>query len=214
MEEDIQIRGLTTEDLQAVSTIHCKAFPESALTNAGVEVTQRYYQWQLLGPHDVVALAAIRGTELLGFCFGGVFRGAMSGFLHKNRVFLTIRILTHPWLVLNPLFRERIGLVMRILQPRKARTVSGSESAADHKSFAILSIAVDPKQQGLGIGKLLMTKVETIARQQGFQQMRLTVHPTNHQAVEFYQRLGWEKNLMSDIWGGSMDKSLQPTHYD
>jgi len=37
----------------------------------GTEAVRRYYEWQLVGPHEVTAISAYINTELVGFCFGG-----------------------------------------------------------------------------------------------------------------------------------------------
>ncbi len=74
-------RNLEAADLPALVEIHKAAFPDSALTRLGREAIRRYYEWQLIGPHDVVALGARQGPDLVGFCFGGTFRGATVGWV-------------------------------------------------------------------------------------------------------------------------------------
>jgi len=201
-------RLLELKDLQSVAKLHRKAFKDSALTKLGLEPIRRYYEWQLTGPHDCYAIGAFdEKDELLGFCFSGVFRGALSGFLNKNRKFLVTWILTHPWLILNPLVTIRIKIALRI--QKKVTTPSKPKIGEDKKSFGVLSIAVDPERQGLGIGRLLMDAVEAEAKKRGFQQLHLTVHPTNIQAVTFYERCGWNKVFTEhEVWKGSMRKSL------
>jgi ribosomal protein S18 acetylase RimI-like enzyme len=211
----IDTRTLELADLSAVATIHMLAFRDSAVTRLGHQATRRYYEWQLIGPHDVAALGAFRGDRLAGFCFGGVFRGAMSGFLRKHRAFLAMRVLTHPWLVLNPVFRDRLALGTRLSRQRvevgkPTSTLTSPKESATPKSFGNHTIAVDPRQQGLGVGKVLMSECEVIARQSGFRQMGLTVQPANHQAIRLYERLGWERVVKDGAWSGSMSKQLDP----
>ena len=81
------IQNLKLHDLPAVSQIHLAAFPNSALSKLGPEAIRRYYEWQLTGPHDVTALGSFLDDKLVGFCFGGIFRGAMSGYLYKNSIY-------------------------------------------------------------------------------------------------------------------------------
>jgi ribosomal protein S18 acetylase RimI-like enzyme len=209
---DHEIRTLTERDLQEVAGIHVAAFPDSVLTKLGRESTRRYYEWQLIGPHDAVALGVFCDNNLAGFCFGGVFRGAMSGFLHRNKVFLLVRVITHPWLAMNPVFLDRLNLSMSILKPRRSaeiRKQAPSLKGETIRPFGILSIAVHPRRQGLGVGKMLMVKCEAIAGLRGFHQMGLTVHPANHEAVRFYERLGWERVITVSTWTGSMRKHLE-----
>ncbi len=217
-ELNINIRPLNQSDLPAVALLHVAAFPNSALTKLGVEAVRRYYEWQLIGPHDVDALGAFHNDRLVGFCFAGIFRGAMSGFLQKNWLFLTGCVLIRPWLILNPIFRERTTLAIRILRRLlrqlirrrpKALNQSSFHSSKPSKSYGILSIAVDPAYQGSGIGRMLMECSEAIARERGFSEMDLTVDPQNEKAIRFYERLGWEKVVNAGRWTGRMRKRLE-----
>lgn len=206
----IKVNSLGQSDLPAIAAVHLRAFPRSALTALGREAVRRYYAWQFTGPHDAVALGAWIDDDLAGFCFGGIFRGAASGFVKKNRTYLAVRVLARPWLIASPIFRERAATAARALGPlRSRRPGSGSSTPArPRKSFGILAIAVCPRRQRLGIGSALMDACEVIARERGFEQMHLSVHPDNHQAVAFYERLGWERIVESGNWRGAMHKPL------
>jgi ribosomal protein S18 acetylase RimI-like enzyme len=74
--------------------------------------------------------------------------------------------------------------------------------------FGVLSIATDPGLHGRGVGRLLMAETERIARQRGVPEMGLSVHPTNHQAIRFYEGLGWYRVPPAGEWGGHMRKRL------
>jgi ribosomal protein S18 acetylase RimI-like enzyme len=202
------IKNLKMSDLAGVADVHLAAFPDSALTMLGREAVRRYYEWQLVGPHDITALGAFIGQEIKGFCFGGIFRGALSGFLRKNRPYLIWQVLTHPQLVSHPIFRERLNTGLK-LWGRGGKP--GRSAPVEHRGeipFDILSIAVHPGSQGLGLGKLLLTEIESVARQRGFREMDLTVRPENHQALRFYESLKWEKTPTQGAWQGAMRKSL------
>ena len=209
MPESIEIRPLGQPDLSAVARIHLLAFPDSALTRLGFAAVRRYYDWQMTGPHEVSALGACDGNELAGFCLGGVFRGAMSGFLQKNRTFLVWRVATHPWLVFNPLFRDRLATGVNVLRRfSKPRQRVLANPAVKQQKFGILSIGIAPKFQTRGIGKLLMAESEAIARKNGFEEMQLSVNPANNPAVRFYEALGWKRVIRDGMWAGEMIKLL------
>lgn len=210
--QSISTRNLETYNLPAVAELHAAAFPDSALTMLGAECLRRYYEWQLVGPHDVLALGAFVDTELCGFCFGGTFRGATAGFLNRNRAYLSWRVLTHPWLATNPLFRDRLASGTRILKrialQRSPKPKAAQAAFGAVKSFGILSIAVHPERQGLGLGRLLMKESEDAARRHGFNEMDLTVQTDNHQAIRFYESLDWKKVHREGAWRGKMRKAL------
>jgi len=212
-EENLEVRLIRESDLKAVAWLHILAFPDSGLMQFGVEALRRYYLWQLKGPHDSVCIGAFREGKLAGFCFAGVFREAETGFLRKNFLFLVWHLLTHPALLLRDIIINRINYsiqAIRTLQHKKKRIKkqSGVQNLGKG-NFGILSIAVHPECQGLGIGQLIIQNVEIVARQKGFDSMRLTVHPDNRQAIIFYEKQGWLKVQAGDgIWRGFMVKDF------
>ena len=93
---------------------------------------------------------------------------------------------------------------------RKPEAVLPHPKNSGSQPFGILSIATHPHSQGLGVGKVLMKEIENVARQRDFCEMFLTVHPDNHQAITFYESIGWEKIPRNGAFKGEMRKYLQP----
>jgi GNAT superfamily N-acetyltransferase len=184
------------------------------LSKLGDEAIRRYYEWQLVGPHDALNIGAIHKGALIGFCFSGVFRGAMGGFLQKNRLFLAIRVLTHPWLITNPLLRDKISSAVNILQlQRKIVAIPKdlvNNSPVTKTAFGILAIAVLPEYYGQGVSQQLMMYVEQKASEREFEELALTVHTTNSRAIRFYEKIGWERVYIDDNWTGRMKKKIDP----
>jgi ribosomal protein S18 acetylase RimI-like enzyme len=206
--ENVKIAYISEINLERLALIHLKAFKESALTELGKGAIERYYKWQLHGPHEAVALGAYQNDKLIGFCFAGCYHGSLSGFLSKNKIYLLGRLFIKPWLLGNELIRKRISQSFSILIRKKRKRKSiVSKDIQQTKSFGILALAVDPSTQKAGIGKSLMTRVERIAIERGFDQMHLTVRTNNEQAIGFYEHLGWIKCLMAS-WDGRMIKNL------
>lgn len=202
-----QICSLTEDLLDDVARIHLKAFPGRALSLLGAESVRRYYEWQLLGPHDAVALGIFAEDHLAGFCFAGVFRGALSGFLQKNKRYLFWQVFTHPWLITNPLFRARLNLAQSVFH--RLKSTPPAKPTKRLPSFGILSIAIDPIYQGKGLGKRLSEETEAIAIERGFDRMHLTVDIDNAQAISFYEKTGWIKEANPPKkWNGRMTKDL------
>ena len=210
----LYVRPLTVEDLPDVARIHMQAFPDSALTKLGQEAVRRYYEWQIIGPHEALNIGVHDQTSLLGFCFGGVFHGALGGFLEKNRAFLVRQVMSHPWLLLNPLFRERsqfaVSRLYKRVFPGHPSVIARSTTATSKRvlSFGILSIAVAPQYQGCGAAQLLMEYSEQAAIERGFTHMGLTVHPSNSRAVRFYEKIGWQRDMKDGRWNGHMSKAI------
>ena len=207
---NIDIAKITVSDLYRISKIHTSAFPNSAMTQLGLDAVRRYYEWQFIGPHNSENLGAKIEDQLVGFCFGGVFHGSLSGFLHKNRSFLVWRIATHPYLLFNDLVRERILLAGKLFKRFSMPKSSITQKSTMEKSFGILAIAVDPSFQGRSVGRKLMEAEEFIARLQNFPKMHLSVAVNNMQAIQFYERIGWKKVFSQEgTWQGKMEKQLE-----
>lgn len=200
------IRTLGRNDLMAVADIHLRAFADRALATLGREAVRRYYEWQLEGPHDAVALGLFVDRVLAAYCFAGRYRGALSGFLRRNWRYLMWRVVTHLWLLSGNPFRDRLGLAWRALTSRRqpAHSLKSEEAY-----FGVLAIAVDPRMQGNHLGRELMLAVEEIAAQRGFKHLRLTVALDNDHAIGFYKGMGWERIAAADgKWRGLMTKDV------
>ena len=220
MTDKIILRELNTDDLPLIAAVHSAAFPDGALTRLGRVVVERYYLWQLTGPHSTVrAVGAFSGGDCAGFSFGGVFTGgSTSGFLRLNKTLLVKQFLLHPQNILSPQYLQRVWTSVKILRRAARRTLEiAAENASPNKkspkkpaSFGILSIAVSPEFQSHGIGKMLLLDAEREAVRSGFSQMDLMVHPDNTQAVRFYEKLEWEKLSADGKWRGVMIKKLRP----
>ena len=205
------IRPITNSDLEAVVSIHCLSFPESALTKLGRSVVSAYYKWQLEGPHDSWKLCLTNNDSVVAFCIFGRFQGAVSGFVKRNRLLIISRCLLRPWFLLSGDFRKRVAVGLkavftRAYDPSNKPTEKDADKAAP--SLGVLAIAVAPSIMGRGGGKALMIEAERIAVKAGCGNMHLTVSPNNHRAIAFYESLGWKKAPGNDAWQGLMKKEL------
>ena len=203
--DGVQVRDASEGDLPAVAAVHVKAFPGSVLGGLGLDAVARNYRYQLNGPHDLTALVAMDGDEVIGFLFGGLFRGSTIGFVKDERWFLARRVARHPEILLRGVGWNRITLGVRLLARRSSQAAPEAPDAVPRRSFGVLAIAVDPSVQGRGVGGLLMAEATSRARAQGNLSMHLTVHPTNTSAVAFYRMLGWVPLDEPDgAWAGQM----------
>ncbi len=204
------VRDVAESDLSTVAQLHVQAFPDSVLGELGVEAVRRNYLWQLTGPHDLVALVAVEDDVVLGFLFGGLFRGSTIGFVKKEKWFLARRLVCNPSIVFRSVGRSRLGLAAKLLTRRSQPSQSEEPGAVPDRSFGVLAIAVDPQTQGKGVGQALMNEARSRAISHGYLGMHLTVHPENTSALGFYRSLGWTELMEPDgSWVGRMELSLK-----
>lgn len=74
------------------------------------------------------------------------------------------------------------------------------------------SMYVNPEFQRKGIGHKLMEAVLVAAKMHGFAEVTLHVLAANERAREFYENLGWEKDLDVDI-GGLDEETVSKVRY-
>lgn len=204
------VRDADEGDLADVAVLHVQAFPTSVLGALGIEAVRRNYLWQLNGPHDLAAIVAEADGQVMGFLFGGVFRGSTIGFIKREKWFLLRRVVTRPQILLRSVGWKRLLLGVRLLVRRSAPPQAEDPGAVPRRSFGVLAIAVDPSAQGLGVGRSLMAEATRRAVDLGFRAMHLSVHPTNAKALAFYRGLGWEELPEPDgSWVGRMSIELR-----
>jgi ribosomal protein S18 acetylase RimI-like enzyme len=210
----ISVREVVVDDLIEISRIHKEAFPRGALTTLGSEAVRRYYDWQMNGPHDAYNIVVLEGSVVRGFCFSGVFRGALRGYLEKNRMFLAVCVLSRPWLVLSPVVVNRLKLAGRILAKRPTRTNRSDrpqpqKALPPKKSFGILSIAIDSTSRGRGLADALMLEAESEAIRRENEWMHLSVSSSNRRAIRFYEKMGWSLSKEGSDGSVRMEKYLE-----
>lgn len=205
---DVLLETIEKPHLKDVARVHLAAFPFSALSRVGLEAVYRYYLWQLEGPHEHWFRGAWKEGRLVGFCVSGVSRGALRGFLSKNRWFLAFRLVLRPWLWTDPLVLDRVKTAARSLGLLRKSTVAPKLSPGP-PSWGILSIAVAPEERGTGVAQVLMGDAEREALRRGYGRMHLTVATDNARAVRFYEKLGWRKVPGGDGWTGAMVKDVE-----
>ena len=209
MDDGVQVLEATRRDVDDIVRVHTAAFPQSALTRLGAGAVRRYYSWQFDGPHDLVALLGAADGAVEGFCIGGTFRGALGGFVQRNRAYLVLRVLRRPWLAGDPMFRGPLVQGWRaVLRSRPTASTHG-EPNGHRASFGVLSIAVSPSHHGTGLAQALLQASEHEARARGYERMHLTVGPRNQRAIAFYEKNGWSTAPRDGVWNGSMTKTLR-----
>lgn len=73
---------------------------------------------------------------------------------------------------------------------------------APQARFCVLHrLCVDPEQQGKGIGRRAMAMAEEVARERGFQAIRLEAFAPNTASLRVYESCGYQARGEIDVWG-------------
>lgn len=207
-----ELISLNINNLEVISKIHMAAFPTSSWSRLGKTVVEKYYLWQLNDQHPLVsAKSYMIENKCAGFCFSGIFKDSTSGFISRNKNLLIKKALFKPWLILYPEFRNGLLISKKLLKHfrlRQKAQINDNIQPRINDSYGILSIAVHPDFQGYGVGKILLNHAELYAHENNFKKMHLTVNVKNNAAIGFYEKLGWEKVSIENLWRGRMEKVL------
>lgn len=189
---ELRLGRIEQQHLPALAAVHLAAFPDGALSLLGGGAVQRYYH-ALWGCSLPILVGAFDGDRLVGFACGGLVSGGMRRFLRGNVAYLALRLALRPWLLGRAPFRRRVQAGLRGLAGRPLR--SGASRSPGPRSarrvFRVLAIGVHPSWEGMGVGTMLMSELERIARLARFDVMELTVAERNSRALCFYARIGW-----------------------
>lgn len=203
------VRTLTSADLPASAALHRRVFHDAAISRLGQEAAWRYHAHLLSQVPDAIAHGMFAEGKLVGFCFGGHPHEVEGVFLRRNLWFVAGCMVRRPTVLGHASFRGRLRDGWRFLAPRRQESPPvPDEKTEAPPSLTIFYVAVAKAWRGQGIARALLDESERVARQRGMVRLDLNVHPTNHGAVEAYERLGWQRQGPARDWQGNMFKPL------
>jgi ribosomal protein S18 acetylase RimI-like enzyme len=94
-------------------------------------------------------------------------------------------------------FTQECGSSVTMVIEFAGRTLGYMQTVVDAHQLYIRNIALHPQVQGRGIGAALVRQLQQDAGERGIQ-VALSVFPTNHRAVKFYERLGFHRTGETD----------------
>jgi ribosomal protein S18 acetylase RimI-like enzyme len=195
----VQYRQATRDDLNAVARIFLAAFPESIAHYVGHPIPPNVLS-------DVFAICLDAEPE--AFLVAGV-DSAVAGYVfapaHFSRLFRTAVLRGHLFRLAGHWLSGRYGFGLRPVRIalRNWTALWRERNGADVPGEArILSIAVDPSRQNLGIGSGLLARALDYLHAQGVPSVRLEVRPENPSAKHLYEKYGFEiKGTTQDTQG-------------
>lgn len=175
-------KKLTESDISEVTKIHLLAFNDFFLSTMGDGFLKLYYKC-FLKDKNGFGVGIFDGEGILmGF---SVATTKSKGF-NRNLIINNFS----PFFIIGMkiLFTKPKSLYRLIKNMKKKinRTIDDEDYAE------LFSIAVDPKNQGLGIGKLLLREVEKTAFEKGCLRITLTTDFFNNtNVINFYIKMGY-----------------------
>jgi GNAT superfamily N-acetyltransferase len=179
---NLRLDGLHREGLDRAVEIHLRAFPGFFLTILGSRFLRCLYSEIRDHPSGIV-LCCCEGERMLGFVAGTIQPGRFY------RQLLLRRWWRFGLAALWPVLRHP-SIVPRLLNAFR----KPGEAIQDARSAELMSIAVDPSAQGLGVGRLLVNGFLRQCGRSGVERVELTTDADNNDLVnQFYERTGFLK---------------------
>jgi ribosomal protein S18 acetylase RimI-like enzyme len=180
------------KQLSLLVALHVAAFPTNFLTQLGPRFLRLYYRLILDDPNGILLVAKDDSRDdLVGFVAGMVNPPAFYARMKRKSISLALAVVLP--VILSP---RRFG---RLLHNRR-RVKSVAASREDQEGVVELSsLAVQPDQQGRGVGKALTAAFIARARDQGARVVVLTTDAEGNDYVNrFYQKMGFACEAFAD----------------
>lgn len=180
----IEIHRAKEKDIAEIVSIHQRAFPDFFLTSLGAAFLRLYYGTVLKNEDGILLVAKVDGKKIVGFCAGTILS---SGF---NTRLIKENILKYVGEGLKLLFSHPI----KIWHLYKNLSKENPKVGDDGEYAELLSIGVDPNEQGGGAGKRLLMALEEEVKKGGGSKLSLTTdYENNEKALGFYHSIGYNE---------------------
>ncbi|MEI6809439.1 MAG: GNAT family N-acetyltransferase [bacterium] len=173
---------MTDSDVEAVVSLHIRAFPGFFLSVLGHRVLREFYRSFCFDSSGVALVAEdVNPSRIVGVVAGPV---VPEGYFR--------RLLANRWWAFCLACASAVVRNPRIV-PRLWRALSYRGAPPDDRPRALLSsIAVSPEARNRGFGLLLVNAWVDAVRMRGATGCYLTTDAENNNAVNrFYERAGW-----------------------
>ena len=194
-----QIEEMKKEDIPGVVAVHLASFEGFFLSILGPSFLRQLYL-SILDDKYGIGLVALDGEEVVGFVAGTSRSSGVYGRLLRQRL-IQFSLAAVPAILKKP-----------SIVPRLLRSISDphGEPTTDHNRGTLMSIAIKPTWQGMGVGKQLVTAFLERSLAAGILQVDLTTDKNNNESTNlFYNRLGFHlDNTLTTPEGREMNKYL------
>ncbi|RUM50247.1 MAG: hypothetical protein DSY47_02235 [Hydrogenothermus sp.] len=186
----MEVIKIEKQHLELIAKLHKENFSDEHTTfYLGEDLLKKYYK-QFLNRQDIFFLGIEKNGRIVGIILGGdkdILAFCRKQFLenYKNLLMKDIirSVLITPYFAYK-LFYERIFL--KFFYKEKIFDKINLEN-----SYNILSIVVDKKERGKGLGKLLVDEFEKVCKENNKEYLTLSVRKSNKNAISFYKKVGF-----------------------
>lgn len=178
----MQVKQITNSDIKDVVNIHIMSFENFFLTSLGKKFLTVYYNCVRKDSNGLL-LGCYQDDVLIGFCAACLYS---KGF---NAKLISHNFLKFLWVGLQILFTKPKSLIRLFKNLTKK-----DPNINDNGDYSeLLSIAVNPNKQGLGVGQKLLNRLEQDLVAKSCSKLSLTTdYHNNEKTIHFYEGLGYK----------------------
>lgn len=177
------IRKARIEDIDDIVRIHRTAFESFFLTSLGERFLKLYYSTFIKSQNGVIYCTE-KGKSIVGFsACSYTSRGFNTSLIKENLIKYGIEF--------GVLLFTKPNAIIRLV--KNFNKESDDNSVVDNGEYAELySIAIDPKCQGEGLGKILLGATESNVRNHNKVISLTTDYYNNEKTIGFYHSMGYK----------------------
>jgi glycosyltransferase involved in cell wall biosynthesis/ribosomal protein S18 acetylase RimI-like enzyme len=186
--DGFRVRPAGGRDVAAAARLHREALPDAFLPTLGDGFLRRLYRAMAADPQSVV-LVAENGSGVIGFAAGTVsVRSFYRRFIRRHGAGAALALAPH---LLRP------GALRRVVETvRYPAVVAGAPEAE------LLSIAVAPGSESMGVGRVLARNLLAGLARRGAEVVRVVVAADNKRANRFYAAVGFRPAAELEVHDG------------
>ena len=188
--QEPHVEAMNRTDLQGVVDIHMRAYQGFVNALWGRRYAEKFLEWYRTEDDCIALVSRSSSGEIQGYVVGMSLSRRPAWKVYQRSLVIGSAI-RRPWVLCHPLFLKKIFARLRVTIERSGPDKTIGADASLNRVVGLVSIAVHPIHQGLGVGKALLREFEIVSAVMGFDAMRLFVSRDNEQALRAYESSGW-----------------------
>ena len=205
---DVRIARLAPEHAAAAASLHIEGQPGTFLTSLGADVLTVIYATlsQSRTGFGFAALPAVGGETAIDLAQPDVLLGFVSATTGVGGLFVELGV-HHAGKLLPSLlarYASAPSLMVRSVQTLVYPLLAREPGAAQGATAELLSIMVEPRLRGHGIGALLLDALLAECAARGIAHLDVTVDAQNEGARRFYTQHGFTQRRAFQLYGRKM----------